>query len=454
MKQILLNAFDTCAITHHAPGLWRHPKDHVLDFAKLGYWVEYAKLLERGLFDGMFLADGIGYPDNYGGGPEAAVRHAVLLPKGDPSMLISAMAAATKNLGFGVTFNVFDEAPYAFARKISTLDHLTEGRIGWNIVTGYSETAARGRGSDRLLPHDERYEVAEEYMDIVYRLWEASWEDGAVVMDRARSMYADPSKVHAIKHDGKYYKMEGIHMVHPSPQRTPLLYQAGTSPRGIKFAACHAECVFISGPNKRVVAGMVRKLRAAMSEYGRRPEDLKIFVLLTIIPGRTDVDADDKQQEYASYVDREAALVLMSHWVGVDLSGLSLDEPVKHIKSNAILSVLERFTTSDPDRVWTVGDTADFLGRKGGRPTVVGSPQTVVDELERWMDETDIDGFNLTFPVKSESLKDFVELIVPEMQNRKRYKTAYTPGTLREKLLGGSPLTAPGHPAAKLRVAM
>ncbi|HVX77538.1 MAG TPA: LLM class flavin-dependent oxidoreductase [Bradyrhizobium sp.] len=451
MKEILLNSFDTCAITHHAPGLWRHPQDRSHEFAQLDYWMDYARTLERGLFDGLFLADAIGYPDSYGGNADATLRHAALMPKADPSVLISGMASVTKHLGFGVTFNVFDEMPYAFARKISTLDHLTRGRIGWNVVTGYSDSAARGRGSDRLLPHDERYDVADEYMDVVYRLWETSWEKDALRFDRAAGVYADPARIHCIRHQGKYFRMEGIHMTHPSPQRTPLLYQAGTSGRGIEFAAKHAECVFISGPTRQSVAGMVKKLRSAMTTQGRRPEDIKIFVLLTVIAGETEAQAEEKHREYSKYVDREGALVLMSHWVGVDLSGLSMDEPIKYIKSNAVQSVLERFTVSSPDRVWTVGDVADFLGRDGGRPTVIGSPQTVASELEKWVDETDIDGFNLTWPVRPTSIEDFVELVVPELQTRKRYKTAYRPGTLREKLFGAGPLTGAGHPTYALR---
>jgi len=451
MKQILLNAFDTCAITHHAPGLWRHPRDRAEDYADLDYWVEYARTLERGLFDGLFLADGLGYPDNFGGSSDEPVRRAALIPKADPSMIVSGMAAATRHLGFGVTFNVFDELPYAFARKISTLDHLTRGRIGWNIVTGYSERAVKARGGSGLLPHDERYALAEEYMEVVYRLWEQSWEDGAVIRDHASGSYADPSRVHCIRHQGRYFQTEGIHMVHPSPQRTPVLYQAGTSSKGVEFAARHAECVFISGPTRPVVASMVKKLRGAMAAQGRAPEDIRIFVLMTVVAAPTDAEADDKHAEYSRYVDRQAGLVLMSHWTGVDFSTLSLDEPVKHIRSNAIQSVLDRYTVNSPDRTWTVGDVADFLGRDGGRPTIVGSPARVADALEQWVDETGVDGFNLICPVKPESMVDFVDLVVPELQNRKRYKTGYAPGTLREKLFGQAARTPANHPSAGYR---
>ena len=451
MKMIRLNAFDTCAITHHAPGLWRHPRDRTVDYTRLQYWTDYAKLLERGLFDALFLADTLGYPETYGASAAPAVQRGVAIPKNDPAAIVGAMAAVTRDLGFGVTFNIFDEMPYAFARKMSTLDHLTDGRIGWNIVTGYSEAAAKNRSSGRLLDHDERYVAADEYMDIVYRLWESSWEDGAALHDKAQGIYADPERVHAIRQAGKYFHVDGIHMCEPSPQRTPVLFQAGASSKGVAFAARHAECVFVSAPNPTVAARMVKQLRSAAQEQGRRPDDLCIFALMTVIPAATDAEAEDKHADYSRYVDREAGLILLSSWTGVDFSGLSLDEPIKAIKTDAIQSVLTRFTVAGSGRTWTVGEAADFLGRNGGRPTIVGSPVHVADELQRWVAEGDLDGFNLTSPVKPESMTDFIDLVVPELQSRGVYKTAYPEGTLRDKLFSMGARTFGGHPSATLR---
>jgi FMN-dependent oxidoreductase (nitrilotriacetate monooxygenase family) len=451
MKTIRLNAFDTCAVTHHAPGLWRHPRDRAQEYTSLRYWTDYAQLLERGLFDGLFLADTLGYPETYGASAAPSVQKGVAIPKNDPAPIVGAMAAVTRHLGFGVTFNIFDEMPYAFARKISTLDHLTEGRIGWNIVTGYSEAAAKNRKGGRLLDHDERYVAAAEYMDIVYRLWECSWEDGAALHDKASGVYADPARVRAIRRSGEYFHVDGIHMAEPSPQRTPVLYQAGASSKGVEFAARHAECVFVSAPTPASAGKMVKQLRQAALDAGRRPDDLCIFALMTVIPAATDAEAEDKHADYSRYVDREAGLILLSGWTGVDFAGLDLNEPIKAIKTNAIQSVLTRFTVAGSDRSWTVGEAADFLGRNGGRPTIVGSPSRVADELQRWMDEGDLDGFNLTCPVKPESMADFIELVVPELQSRGVYKTAYEEGTLRDKLFGGGARTAAGHPSAVLR---
>ncbi|HBY25382.1 MAG TPA: 5,10-methylene tetrahydromethanopterin reductase, partial [Bradyrhizobium sp.] len=176
-KQIRLNAFAMNCVAHQSPGLWTHPRDRTKDYNKLSYWTDLAKTLERGRFDGLFLADVLGVYDVYAGNPDAALRNAAQTPANEPLMLIPAMAAVTENLGFGVTSNLSFEPPYPFARRMSTLDHLTNGRVGWNVVTGYLDSAARGAGKDKQTAHDDRYELADEYMELVYKLWEGSWED-------------------------------------------------------------------------------------------------------------------------------------------------------------------------------------------------------------------------------------------------------------------------------------
>src|SRR5438270_9253356 len=181
------------------------------------------------------------------------------------------MAYVTRNLGFGVTCAVSYEHPYTLARRFSTLDHLTGGRIGWNVVTGYLNSAAKGIGLARQPEHDTRYEIAEEYMQIVYKLWEGSWEDGAALRDRTQRVFARPEKVHRIRHNGRYFQIEAIHLCEPSPQRTPLIYQAGASSRGRQFAATHAECVFINGPSKQVIAPIVTGHSPASRGGGPQP---------------------------------------------------------------------------------------------------------------------------------------------------------------------------------------
>jgi alkanesulfonate monooxygenase len=438
------------SVSHAYPGLWRHPRDRSLDYSDLTYWIEFARLLERGKFDGIFMADGLGVYDVYGGSAEAAIRRAVMIPKNDPSMLVSAMAAATRHLGFGITFSVADEVPYSFARKVSTLDHLTRGRVGWNIVTGFLESSAKAKG-DRLMDHDERYVLAEEYMNVVYRLWEESWEEGAVVRDVASGIYADPSKVHRIQHEGTYFKLDAVHMSEPSPQRTPVLYQAGTSAKGVEFAGRHAECVFVNGSKPSSVGGRVKKIRDAAVKYGRRPEDIQALMSMTVVVARTDAEAEAKHREYNQYYDPEGGLVRLSGFIGADLSKIDPNEPIKAGSTNAIQSILENLTASTPGRIVTAADMANSLDRFGSNPVIVGSPKTVVDQLQYWVERADVDGFNLSVPIKMESMTDFVELVIPEMQRRGIYKSDYKAGTLREKLFGEGARTPSSHPSAKLR---
>jgi hypothetical protein len=220
----------------------------------LDYWTSTAKTLEQGCFDGLFIADALGVLDVYGGTAEQTLAHGVQTPTDDPLLTISAMAAVTRHLGFAVTVSTSYELPYAFARKMTTLDHLTKGRIGWNIVTSALDSAARNLGLTRQVPHDERYAIAEEFMQVVYQLWEASWQDDAVVADRRRGIFVDHRKVRRIAHAGKYFSVPDFALSEPSIQRTPALFQAGTSAAGRAFAARHAEGIFLSVPK----AGMAR----------------------------------------------------------------------------------------------------------------------------------------------------------------------------------------------------
>src|SRR6516164_5067833 len=376
-KEIRLNAFAMNCVAHQSPGLWTHPRDRTAEYNRLPYWLDLAKTLERGRFDGLFLADVLGVYDVYGNSPDAALRHATQTPANEPLLLISAMAAATQHLGFGVTCTLSFEPPYPFARRMSTLDHLTKGRAGWNIVTGYLDSAAAGMGLPAQRRHDDRYAAAEDYMEVVYRLWEASWEDGAVLRDRARHIFADPQKIHRVKYDGEFYRVDAIHLCEPSPQRTPVLYQAGASARGREFAAAHAECVFINGPSKRVVAPQVADLRRRAAAHGRDPSDLVIFTLMTVITGRDEAEARAKHDEYRRYADYEASLALFSGWTGVDFSKYRPEDELRYIETEAMRSALESFTSADPNRVWTVRELAEHVAIGGRGPLFVGSPEQI-----------------------------------------------------------------------------
>ncbi|RDJ22430.1 FMN-dependent monooxygenase [Bosea caraganae] len=449
-REIRLNAFQMNTPGHSWPGLWRHPRDRSDGFARLDFWTDLARLAERGLLDGIFIADTFGLHDVYLGGADAALAAGAQVPIHDPALVISAMAAVTRHLGFGLTTSVAYEHPYILARRFSTLDHLTNGRIGWNIVTGFLDSAARAMGEAGALDHDERYARAEDYLALVYKLWEESWEDGAVLRDKARGIYADPAKVHAIRHDGPYFRSEAVHLCEPSPQRTPVLYQAGTSPAGKRFAARHAECVFINGHTRSSVARTVSDLRRQATEAGRDPSDLKVFLGATVIAAASEAEARDLVEEYRPYVDPAGILALMSGRLGVDLGAVGLDEPLTGIESNGVRSIVEALTRTDPNRTWTPRDLTRFAGAAGRGPFIVGSAVQVADELQDWADETDIDGFNLTRIVFPETLEAVVDLVVPELQSRGAFKTSYRDGPFREKLFGHARGRLPAsHPAKR-----
>ncbi|WP_133646128.1 LLM class flavin-dependent oxidoreductase [Paraburkholderia flava] len=452
-RQIRLNAFDMNCVGHQSPGLWAHPRDTSWRYKHLDYWTSLAKLLERGKFDGLFIADVLGIYDVFQGSGDAAIRQAAQVPVNDPVLLVSAMANVTEHLGFGVTCSLSYEHPYPFARRMSTLDHLTGGRVGWNIVTSYLDSAARNIGLPSQANHDERYALADEYLDVCYKLWESSWEDDAVVRDVERRVFTEPSKVHPIDHHGTYFDVPGIHLCEPSPQRTPVLYQAGASKRGKDFAAQHAECIFIAAPSRTILKNFVADIRARVKSFGRDPHDVLIFNLHTVITGKTSADAHAKHADYRRYASDEGALALMSGWTGIDLSKYALDEPLRHIESNAVQSAVEALSSADPTRVWTVREIAKWGGIGGLGPLSVGDPQEIADELQSWVDETDVDGFNLAYALTHETFSDFVDLVVPELQRRGVYKTDYAPGTLREKLHGGGARLAEPHPGARYRAA-
>ncbi|HWH80650.1 MAG TPA: LLM class flavin-dependent oxidoreductase [Burkholderiaceae bacterium] len=451
-KPIRFNAFQMNTVGHQSPGLWTHPDDQSHRYTDPDHWVDLARLLERGLFDGVFLADVLGVYDVYQGAADAALWHGVQVPVNDPLALVPLMAQVTEHLGFGVTCALTYEHPYPFARRLSTLDHLTRGRIGWNIVTGYLDSAARNLGLPKQLGHDDRYDVADEYMDVVYKLWEHSWEEGAVLRDKARGIYTDPAKVHPIRHHGAHYQVPGFHLCEPSPQRTPVLYQAGTSARGKAFAARHAECVFISGPSKAVVARSVSDLRHAAAQAGRDPGALLIYAQALVITGATYAEAEAKHARCREHIDPEAALALLSGWTGVDFSRYPLSATIEYIDTDAGRTALASFSQADPSRRWTVGEAAQFIGLGGRGPVLVGDAQQTADELESWLDETGIDGFNLTFAVAHGTMRDVVELVVPELQRRGRYPLAYAPGTLRDKLFGRGARLDARHVARQVQI--
>ncbi|QMV43480.1 LLM class flavin-dependent oxidoreductase [Cohnella cholangitidis] len=451
-KQIRLNAFDINAAMHNSHGLWKHPENERYRYKDLKYWVELAQLLERGLFDALFLADVYGFYDVFRGNRDAALRDAIQAPINDPSLIIPTMAYATKHLSFAVTVPTTYEQPYAHARRMTTLDHLTNGRIGWNVVTSFLPSAARNFGLREMIGHDERYDIADEYLEVVYKLWEGSWEDDAVIRDAVNGIYTDPSKVHEIHHEGKHYRIPGPHLSEPSPQRTPVLYQAGASPRGRAFAAKHAECVFIDGHSYESMKFYVDDIRAQAAAYGRRPDDIKVFMALSTIVGETAKEAEEKFRELTALSSEEGPQAIYGGYTGIDLSKGDPNQILTYRSTDHGQTVLARYTKMSPKEM-TYGEVIESVKKIGGRAVVlIGSAEQVADQMQAWMEKTGIDGFNLGHLVTPGSLKEVIDGVVPILQERGIYKTEYETGTMREKLFGAGQSRLPErHPGAGYR---
>ena len=434
-KRIMLSAFDMTCVGHQAAGTWRHPSSQAWDYNKLNYWTDMARELERGCFDCLFIADVVGYYDVYRGTAAAAVKDGAQVPVNDPFGAISAMASVSSNLCFGITAAITFESPYLLARRLSTLDHLTNGRIAWNVVSSYLNSAALNVGMDKQIAHDERYAMADEYMEVIYKLWEGSWEDSAVVRNKETGVFTDPSKVHPINHDGKYYKCPGFHLCEPSPQRTPFIFQAGASGRGKAFASQHAEGMFVltTGPDQ--AKNVTKDIRDLAEKAGRSRDSIKIFTLVTVITGATDEAAEQKYKEYLSYSSSEGMLALYGGWTGIDFSQYDPNQPLQAMDNDSLRTTLESLTQGE-SKTWTVQDVIKDRSIGGLGPVLVGGPEKVADELERWVDVGGVDGFNLAYAVTPGTTTDFIDYVLPELRRRGRAQTSYSPGTMRTKIIG------------------
>ncbi len=446
-EYIHLNLFTMNAVEHVSPGSWQAAGDRSAEYTDLDYWTDVARTAERGGFQAVFFADVRGIYDVYGDDRETAVERAVQTPANDPTYLVPAMADATERLGFAVTRSTTYQHPYELARQFSTLDHLTDGRVAFNVVTSYLESAARNLGLDERMDKQTRYDRADEFLDVCYALWEQSWDDDAVLRDGDR--FTDPDGVHRIDHDGEFFNVPGPHGCEPSPQRTPVVFQAGSSQRGRAFAARNAEAVFCSQPTETGVREYVTDLRERAGELGRDPDRLAFFPGIVPVVGRTEAAAQAKYDALVETVDVEATLALLSGFLDMDLSELDPDQQIDRIETDAIQGTMNAFTQSDPDREWTVREVAQFSGLGTTSPVVVGTPSDIADELERWVTDVGVDGFNVKEVVRTGSLDDFVDLVVPELRERGLLPPSGAPGegqTLRERLFGDGPRLPETHP--------
>lgn len=421
--------------------MWRHEDDKTaVGYRSLSYWCELAQRLERSCIDALFFADAYGVYDVYEGSAAPAVRHGVQIPAIDPVPVIGACAAVTRRLGLAVTYSTTYHPPYVCARLFSSLDHLTGGRIAWNIVTSYLRSA-HDNGLGLELAHDRRYDRADEYLKVVRALWEHSWEDGAIVRDRASGVFADPDRVHQIDHRGEWFAVRGPHQCEPSPQRTPVLYQAGSSPRGLDFAVRHAEVVFITAASPRRAAEQVVDLRRRAERCDRDPASLKVLQGIQLMVAESEQEARAQARLYESLTIPDALLAKWCGWSGLDLSLFSPQTPLSELPVDGTRSVVSFLQSIDASRTWTVQDALQVLGtphRPAPRTALFGTPERIAERIEEWLERAGIDGFNLSPCPPTLGVDRLIELLVPELQHRGLVRSAYEEDrtTLRERYFG------------------
>jgi long-chain alkane monooxygenase len=437
---MFLNLFTQCSPSPQLAGLWRHDADRTATgYCSLEYWMDLARQLEAACFDAVFFADTHGIFDVYQGSWAPAVQAGMQAPSIDPVLVIPAMAAMTRQLGFAVTYSTTYHAPYQCARLFSSLDHLTSGRVAWNVVTSFSASASLN-GLGDFLSHDERYERADEYVTVVRRLWEESWQDRAVRRDVAASVFTDSTLVRELGHEGKYFNVRGPHQCEPSPQRTPVLYQAGASGRGLAFAARHAEVIFVSLADPRDGAAKISALREAAQRHGRAPDSIKVLQGGIVLVGRDHDEVRAKAKVVAELMSPDGDFAKWSAWTGFDVGGYPPDALVRDIRAEGSQSVLRMLLAIDPKRDWTISDLRSYiaLGRRPRRRNgFVGTPAEIADDMEQWL-AVGVDGFNLIPTPPTLGIDDVCTLLVPELQRRGLFRRVYAPEerTLRERYFG------------------
>lgn len=446
-KRMIFTLLVMDSIGHNFHGSWRHPDARNREFKGFDMWVDLAKKAEDAKVDAFFFTDVMGVQGEYNGSRDIVFEMAMNVPIGDCTMLIPALARETDDIGFLYTSSVISHHPFVFARAASTLDHLSNGRIGWNIVTSANEKAFRNLGLPATLSHDERYAWAKEYVDVTYKLWEASWDVDAIADDPASGVYTDPSKVHDINHKGDRYSVEGFNLMEPSPQRTPVLAQAGGSPAGLDFAAAHAELMFLSAYSPETIAQQVGSVRELARAKGRRDGDILFLQGLMFVIGSTDEEAFRKWGELEEWRSPEAQTAYFSSLSGMDLGRYDPATPLEEIIGEipgiqgAFLSMINAWPAGSKPTV------NDFLTSMSLPQMVVGSPETIVARLREFQ-AAGVDGVQVMNILMPESYEEFFEHLVPVLQQAGLMQTEYQPGTLRQKLFGGATADiSPRHPA-------
>ena len=414
--------------------MWRHPNTTWADetWRRPELYQHIAQVCERGLYDTVFFADLNYISDSYKGSLSPALRYATQAPEHDPIPLLTMIAAVTKYIGLGATFSTSYHLPFYAARLWATLDHLTRGRAAWNVVTSLNENQAANHGHTNLDPAELRYEKAHEFIEVCQQLWN-SWDEDAVVMDREKAIFADASKVRRIEYQGRFYRSRGPLNVVRSPQNGPSLIQAGTSPMGIELAAKYADAVFAIHPWPKGAASYYTQVKDRVSDFGRDPNECAILFGAQPIIGRSEAEALEKQEEHNELVPLEGGMAILSGHLNFDLSRLSLDDEMMSREEPELQRSKRVYQKENGDSM-TVKEVAQRHGESVGLPQFVGTAASVADQLEAFFDEVGGDGFMLSPIYCPGAIEEFVDMVVPELQRRGRFRTAYTGETQRDHL--------------------
>lgn len=412
------------ACGHHRAA-WRHPQSSVHRVGDIAYYEELARMAERGCLDAVFFADGHS-ADNLSDGPRWFL---------EPLTAMSAMARATERIGLISTVSSTFFTPFHAARLMASLDHISRGRMGWNVVTSMFDAEARNHGYDAMPDHAWRYARADEFIDAVLKLWD-SWADDAIVADR-QGVYVAPDAVHAIHHRGPQFRVDGPLTVPRPPQGHPVLFQAGASEQGRELAARRAEAIYAVAYDLPAAQAYYRDIKQRVRALGRT-DPVPIMPGLVTYVASTEAEARRKQQELDELLPAPDALRQLSLYVGQDCSGWSLDEPVPRLPPlDAFTGPKGRYATVlriiEQERP-TVRQLLGRLAAGGGHCTLVGTPGKIADEIERWWRNDGADGFNLMPPALPSGIADFIDYVIPVLQARGLFRKAYQGRTLRDHL--------------------
>jgi N-acetyl-S-(2-succino)cysteine monooxygenase len=416
--------------TGHHVASWRHPQADADAGINFKHYVQMAQTAERAKFDMIFLQDSLAVREAH---PEALRRSAQYIANFEPITLISGLAAVTDRIGLVATASTSYYEPYHVARKYASLDHMSGGRAGWNIVTSTQPAEAKNFGREAHFGHSERYERAHEFTQVVLGLWD-SWDDDAFPRNKASGEFLIPDKKHVLNHQGQHFSVRGPLNIPRSPQGWPVLVQAGVSEEARKFAAQFAEVIFSSHLTKDQAKTYYKAVKSGVAEFGRKPSDIKIMPGLNPIVGRTAAEADAKLEFLNSLIEPIVAREILSMFIGVDLSGFAFDEPFPHVEPTARSSgSFHNWVGLAKQEGLTLRQLA-FRAARGRMSVIKGSPQQIADHMEEWFLDEACDGFNIMPPYLPGAFNDFVELVVPELQRRGLFRTEYEGRTLRENL--------------------